>query len=133
MKKYILLFACFAALSLGAAAQTGPSDAPKTKEEKARMKEQQEADLVEAFKAAGLTDAQITSVREALETAGKASKDLKANTTLSEEQKLEAKTKINADKNARLKEIMGADAYRKWNEIRKQQKTRAGQAESAGQ
>lgn len=96
------------------------------------MKEKQEADLTEAFKYAGLSDAQITAVREALDAAGKASKDLKANTALTEEQKLEAKNKINADKNVRLKEIMGADAYSKWNDIRKQQKTRAGQTGSAG-
>ncbi|GAB4094394.1 hypothetical protein [Flaviaesturariibacter terrae] len=124
MKK-ILLLCCFAALSAAAVAQSGPAATPVSKEEKARQKAQQEQDLVDAMKGAGLTDAQMQSVREALETAAAASRELKANATLSEDQKLEAKKKINDDKNARLKEIMGAEAYSKWNNIRKEQKAKA--------
>ncbi|TCZ68603.1 hypothetical protein [Flaviaesturariibacter aridisoli] len=124
MKK-ILLVCCFAVLGATSFAQSGPTDAPVSKEEKARQKARQEQDLNDAFKATGLTDSQVSSVREVLETASKASKELKANTALTEDQKVEAKKKISDDKNTRLKEIMGADTYRKWNEVRKEQKARA--------
>jgi hypothetical protein len=135
VKKQFLLLSCLAALSLGASAQTGKTEATTaaavtqpqlSKEEKAKLKEQQEQELVDAMKGAGLTDAQMKSVREALEAASKAGKDLKANTALTEEQKAEAKKTINSEKNAKLKEIMGAEAYEKWNGIRREQKARAG-------
>ena len=128
MKK-ILLICCLAAFGVAAQAQTTAVQASATtvvsKEEKARQKAQQEQDLADAFKAAGLSDAQITSAREALDAASKANRELKANTSLSDEQKEEAKKKISDEKNARLKEIMGAEAYRKFNAARKEQKARS--------
>ncbi|RYZ19814.1 MAG: hypothetical protein EOO16_18800 [Chitinophagaceae bacterium] len=135
MKKQLLLLAFSAALTLGASAQANTAATPAaskttlSKEEKAKQKEQQERDLSEALQAAGLTDAQSQSVRAVLDASNAASKELKANTSLTEEQKAEAKLKINAEKNTKLKDIMGAENFKKWNEARKQQKARA---EAAG-
>jgi hypothetical protein len=131
MKK-IIIACCFAAFSVTAFAQTTPAATPVSKEEKDRQKAQQEQDLTEAFKTVGLSEAQVTQVREALDLAGKASKELRANTALSEDQKVEAKKKINDDKNTRLKEIMGAGSYKKWNEVRRAQKARTTDAAPAG-
>ena len=76
------------------------------------------------MKAADLSDVQMVKVRAVLDAAGKASKDLAANATLTDDQKKEAKAKITDDKNTKLKEIMGAEGYKKWNDARKAQKKR---------
>jgi LAS superfamily LD-carboxypeptidase LdcB len=130
--RFFLLIA-FAAFATTAGAQTTTTTTTTTeaarpaltKEEKAKVKAQQEQDLTDALKKTGLTDAQQQAVRDALDAANKQNNDLKANTTLTEEQKAEEKKKISDAKNAKLKEIMGADGYRQYNAIRKEQKAKA--------
>ncbi|MDB5253158.1 MAG: hypothetical protein JWP27_2327 [Flaviaesturariibacter sp.] len=131
MKARFLLLAAFAAFATTANAQQAASASTETakpaltKEEKAKIKAQQEQDLAEALKKAGLSDTQQQAVREALDAANKLNNELKANTALTDEQKAEEKKKISDNKNAKLKEIMGEDAYRQYNAIRKEQKAKA--------
>jgi hypothetical protein len=101
------------------------SIAPKkelTKEEKAAQKAKYEADLTAAYKEAELTEEQIASVKSVIDEANKKSNELKNNAALSEEDKKMAKKVITDQKNAKMKEIMGEDKYRKYNEVRKKQK-----------
>ncbi len=107
---------------------TSKSAAPKkelSKEEKAAMKAKQEAELNEALTQAGLTDEQIAKVKTTLSDAGKRSTELKNNSSMSDADKTAAKNKINDEKNAALKEIMGEEKYKKYSAIRKKQKEAA--------
>lgn len=93
-----------------------------SKEEKAAQKAKSEADLMEAYQAAGLTEAQIASCKEAIADANKKTGEIKKNSELSDADKETAKKAIADQKTARLKEIMGEDAYKKYNAVRKKQK-----------
>jgi uncharacterized membrane protein len=138
VKKQLLLLLSCAAMGFAANAQTAtatPAASVETakpalsKEEKAKQKAQQEQDLADAIKGAGLSDDQAKSVHEALDAANKENKALSTDASLTEEQKAAAKKQISDRKNNRLKEIMGSETYKKWNDIRKEQKART----SAGQ
>ena len=77
------------------------SIAPKkelTKEEKAAQKAKYEADLMEAYKEAELSDQQITDVKAAIGEANKKSNELKTNTALSEEDKKTIEEAVKAAK-----------------------------------
>ncbi len=126
MKKIIAL-PIFIFIIGACSAQTTNKDttAPKkelTKEEKAAQKAKYEADLTAAYKEAELTEEQVASVKSVIDEANKKSNELKNNAALSEEDKKMAKKVITDQKNAKMKEIMGEDKYRKYNEVRKRQK-----------
>ncbi len=108
-------------------AQTKDSAQTKelTKEEKAVLKAKNEADVMQAYKDAGLTDAQIASCKEVVNAANQKSNELKKQTSLTDEEKAAAKKIISDEKNAKMKEIMGEDGYRKYNATRKAQKANA--------
>ncbi|MER3465470.1 MAG: hypothetical protein C4329_14750, partial [Chitinophagaceae bacterium] len=99
-----------------------------TKEDKAKLKEQQEKELSESLTTVGLTDKQWKQVKEALDNASKNNSELKNNTALTGEQRTEEKKKISEEKNAHLKEIMGKEKYHQWHQLRKQQKNKAAPA-----
>lgn len=123
MKKLLLTACLFGAFVFSGYAQTDTTAKKElTKEEKAALKAKQEADLNEAYKEAGLTDAQIASCKEAIAEASKKSSELKKNAALSEDDKTAAKKIINDEKNNKLKTIMGEEAYKKYNAVRKRQK-----------
>ncbi|MEP6675871.1 MAG: hypothetical protein ABJA78_11970 [Ferruginibacter sp.] len=94
----------------------------KIKEEKAKTKAKQEEDLTAALKETGLTEDQTKQVRDALAEATLKSNDLKSKTGMDDAAKETEKQKINQDKNAKIKEIMGKEKYSLWNSIRKKQK-----------
>lgn len=126
MKKIIVLpiFVLFTGLCFS---QTASKDsvAPKkelSKEEKASIKAKQEADLMEAYKVAELTEEQISKVKAAIDEANKQYNEIKKNAALSDEDKSSAKKVISDQKTAKLKEIMGIEKYNKYNEVRKKQK-----------
>ncbi len=120
MKKLFLvsLFA-FAICTVSFAQEPGR---PMTKEEKAAAKAKKEQELTEALEGAGLTKDQQKQVRDVLEDAAEKGKEIKNDPKLSEEEKAAKKEAINSAKNDKLKEIMGADKYKIWNQIRKKQK-----------
>jgi len=106
------------------AAVTHAQEAAKvelTKEKKAELKKLKEAHLTSSFTDAGLSAEQITQARAAIESAMQKSNELKADKTISDDEKELKKKAINEEKNSKLKEIMG-DKFKAWNEIRKKQK-----------
>lgn len=121
MKRFIILFSFFL---FAATANLYAQDVAKvelSKEKKAELKKMKEEHLTASFTEVGLTDDQVKQARAAIETSSEKGKELKANTSLSDEAKETMKKAINDEKNTKLKEIMG-DKYKPWNEIRKKQK-----------
>jgi len=136
MKKIITIAFASGLFTLAANAQNVPApakeQAPMSKEDKEKMKVKQEAELVAAFKEAGLTDEQQKQVREAMEASKQKNNLIKKDDALKAEEK-EAKLKAsNDEKNEQLKTIMGADKYKLFNAARKKQKEQdaAGDAKS---
>lgn len=125
MKK--LLFTTLFALGIASFsfAQTGDTK-PMTKEEKAAAKAKTEKDLADSFKEAGFSKEEQNKVRAILEDASEKGKELKNDTTLSDEEKAAKKEAINQEKNAKIKEVIGADKYKLWKSIQKKQKEAAG-------
>ncbi len=127
MKKILVMLMASLMVSAISFAQTKDSAQTKelTKEEKAVLKAKNEADVMQAYKDAGLTDAQIASCKEVVNAANQKSNELKKQTSLTDEEKAAAKKIISDEKNAKMKEIMGEDGYRKYNATRKAQKANA--------
>ena len=84
-------------------AQITPASTTMTKEEKAKMREQQNADLVASFKEAMLTDDQTAKAKEILDVASKQGNELKKNTTLTDAEKEDQKKKLMMKKMQSLK------------------------------
>lgn len=124
MKKVFVTLMLLAGLSFAANAQQ--TEKPQlSKEEKAKLKQKQEDELNAAFKEVGLTEEQIKQYKEVTAEANKKSNAVKADATLTDEQKEAKRKEINSEKNDKLKEIMGADKYKQFNAIRKKQKEAA--------
>jgi crotonobetainyl-CoA:carnitine CoA-transferase CaiB-like acyl-CoA transferase len=127
MKKILVMLMASLMVSAITFAQTKDSAQTKelTKEEKAALKAKSEADVMQAYKEAGLTDAQIASCKEVIDDSNKKSNELKKQTTLTDDEKVAAKKIITDEKNAKMKEIMGTAAYKKYSDVRKAQKANA--------
>mgnify|MGYP001771083635 CR=1 FL=1 len=101
MKKLSLPALAFTAFTFVSNAQTNTAAAAAstavkptlTKEDKAKLKEQQEKELSESLTTVGLTDKQWKQVKEALDNASKNNSELKNNTALTGEQRTEEKKK----------------------------------------
>ncbi len=102
MKK--VLFALLSiSLSVGAIHAQAPSK-PLTAEEKAAIKQQQEADLAAAYKEAGITDEQVAKIKEL-------------------DASFLAKSKeLYAERDSKFSAIIGKDTLKKFNEILKKKK-----------
>lgn len=120
MKK--LIFACtvflFAAATVHAQDKVKPE---MSKEKKAEFKKMKEEHLNASFTEIGLKEDQAKQAREVIQAAMQKSNELKADNTVSEEDKKTKKEAINEEKDTKLKEILG-DKYKAWKEIRKKQK-----------
>lgn len=127
MKKTFVTLMVSLLVSTFAFAQTADTTHKKelTKEEKAALKAKNDAEVMQAYKEAGLTDAQIASCKEVIDAANQKSNELKKNTALTDEQKSAQKKLITDEKNAKMKEIMGVAAYKKYSDVRKAQKANA--------
>ncbi len=95
------------------------------KEEKAKQKIKQEEEMAAALKEVGLSEDQIQQVKLVNTEAGKKSSEIKKDDSLSDEAKKEKNKEVNAEKTKKLKEIMGADKFKQFNDIRKKQKEAA--------
>ena len=99
-----------------------PQEKTMSKEEKAAAKAKKEADLQEVFKTAGLTADEIQKFRTIVEESSALNKTVKADTSLSEEQKT-VKTKENTKaRDAKLKELLGEAKYKALKDEQKAQK-----------
>ena len=121
MKKLFFIALASCTLTIAAHAQTD-STKKITKEERLQMKAQKEAQLNDAIKQLGLTDDQAAQVKNTLNTAQEKNMALRKNTLLDDNAKAEQRKQINQEKNDALKQIMGKDKFKQWNEIRKSQR-----------
>jgi Spy/CpxP family protein refolding chaperone len=123
MKKLLLIASAMFVFAF-AHAQDAPKAEQKqpTKEEKQKMKEKQEAEIAAAFKEIGLTDEQIQQVKTVMDETSKKNGELRKNETLTDDQKKEQMKANNDEKNQKIKDIMGEEKYRQYNQIRKKQK-----------
>ena len=123
MKK--VLIALFFLGSFGFAANAQQADAVKpkmTKEEKAQQKQKDDDNKAAAYKEVGLTADQIAKVTDANTEANKQNGEIRKDATLADDAKKAKLDEISKAKNEKIKEIMGADKYKQFNAIRKQQR-----------
>ena len=127
MKKTFVMLMASLMVSTFTFAQTADSSYKKelTKEEKTALKAKSDAEVMQAYKDAGLSDALIAACKDVVATSNQKSNELKKQTTLTDDEKATAKKIISDEKNAKMKEIMGEDGYRKYNATRKSQKANA--------
>jgi hypothetical protein len=127
--KYLLttiMAICFAFTGVQAQeTNKAPQEKTLSKEEKAAAKAKKEADLMEAFKTAGLTEDEQQIYRTIMEESSAFGKALKADTTLSEEEKAVKSKEYGKAKAARLKEILGTEKYKALKEVQNAQKEAA--------
>lgn len=120
MKKIIFTAIVISAFTISAYSQK--PDLKPSKQQKADIKAEQDSLLNETLNQLDLSKDDAKQVKQILKDATKKSSDLKKDTTLTIEEKAAKKEEITAEKNAKLKQLMGAEKYRQWNAIRKQQK-----------
>ena len=102
-----------------------PQEKTMSKEDKAAAKAKKESDLLEAFKTAGVTDEEQQKVRAIMEESSAFGKALKADASLSEEEKTVKSKEYGKAKDARLKELLGAEKYKAFKDVQKTQKEAA--------
>lgn len=102
-----------------------PQEKTASKEDKAAAKAKKENDLLEAFKTAGVTEAEQLKVRAIMDENSAFGKTLKADASLSEEDKKAKNKEYYNVSNGKLKEILGANKYKAFKDIQKAQKEAA--------
>ena len=102
-----------------------PQEKTASKEDKAAAKAKKESDLLEAFKTAGITDEEQQKVRAIMDESSAFGKALKADASLSEEEKTAKSKEYGKAKDARLKELLGAEKYKAFKDVQKAQKEAA--------
>ncbi len=129
MKKLFVTLFAFTTLSISTNAQDAPAASPQpparkmmSAEEREAMKVKQEAELVEAFKRADLTDEQQIKARAVLDEARAKGRETNMNQELSMEDKQAKNKEINIKRDAQLMEIMGEPKFKAYQQIRKAQR-----------
>jgi len=128
MKKITLVLAGFlltAATSFAQDANTSTTKPELSKEEKTKLKQKQDEEMMSAYKEVGLTEDQIKLVKDANTEAWKKSNEIRKDAALTEDAKKEKLKEISTEKNEKIKAIMGADTYKLFSAIRKKQKEAA--------
>jgi hypothetical protein len=125
MKKilFTLLSVCMMAIVANAQTPELSKEAKaELKEAKAKQKQLTNDNIEKALKQVGVSDTEIATFKETLQTYSTKGNEIKKDATLSEADK-EARLKANAEeKNAKLKALIGEDKYKEFNKIRKEQK-----------
>lgn len=130
MKKTVIVFVlsifCATAINAQTPATTAPAGQeakPKmTKEEREKQKLKEEENFNAAVKELGLTETQAQQLKEINSEAKKKRADLKKEESLSEEDKKAKGKEISTEANNKIKELIGADKLKQYNEIKKKQK-----------
>jgi hypothetical protein len=102
-----------------------PQEKTVSKEDKAAAKAKKESDLLDAFKTAGVTEDEQQKVRAIMEESSAFGKALKADASLSEEEKTAKSKEYGKAKDARLKELLGLEKYKAFKDVQKAQKEAA--------
>ncbi len=103
-------------------ANKAPQEKTISKEERASAKVKKEADLMEAFKTAGLTEDEQQKFRSIMEESSAFGKSLKADATLSDEEKAAKSKEYSKAKEGKIKELLGVEKYKALKEVQKAQK-----------
>ena len=125
MKKVLLAICTVFVLSFAVQAQTADAAKAEKQAKKVAMdkyKQLQNDNIDKALKEVGASAEQAVTFKASLKDFGTQSSEVKKDESIDDktrEQKLEA---IMAEKNAKLSEIIGADKYKAFNKIRKEQK-----------
>ncbi|MCX6171330.1 MAG: hypothetical protein NT048_00645 [Flavobacterium sp.] len=106
-------------------ANKAPQEKTISKEERASAKVKKEADLMEAFKTAGLTEDEQQKYRSIMEESSAFGKSLKADATLSDEEKAAKSKEYSKAKEGKIKELLGVEKYKALKEVQKAQKEAA--------
>ncbi len=132
MKKIFVSLLVAASIFATAQAQTSATipDATQdksamTRADKEGTKAKKEADLMEAFTKAGLTTAEQEKARAILTEFNDKTKPIKADASLSEDDKKAKLDAIYQERNEQLKAAMGADKYKAFKAAQKAQKEAA--------
>ena len=102
-----------------------PQEKTMSKEDKATAKAKKESDLLDAFKTAGVTDEEQQKVRVIMEENSAFGKALKADASLSDEDRKAKNKEYYNVSNGKLKEILGAEKYKAFKDVQKAQKEAA--------
>ena len=102
-----------------------PQEKTMSKEDKATAKAKKESDLLEAFKTAGITDEEQQKVRVIMDENAAFGKTLKADVSLSDEDRKAKNKEYYNVSNGKLKEILGAEKYKAFKDVQKAQKEAA--------
>jgi hypothetical protein len=102
-------------------ANKAPQEKTLSKEDKAAAKAKKEADLMIAFKTAGLTEEEQQKYRAIMEESSAFGKSLKADATLTDEQKAEKAKEYGKAKDGRIKDLLGVEKYKALKEVQKSQ------------
>jgi hypothetical protein len=104
--------------------------APTAKENKIKQKQQKEQDFNDAITAININADQQATLRDLFKSSDQELRDLKGNTTLTQEQRDAKKAEILSTRSAKLKKILGEEKFKLWNSIRNKQKAAANSNES---
>ena len=102
-----------------------PQEKTASKDDKAAAKAKKESDLLDAFKIAGITDEEQQKVRVIMDENAAFGKTLKADTSLSDEDRKAKNKEYYNVSNGKLKEIIGAEKYKAFKDAQKAQKEAA--------
>ena len=126
MKKILFTIASVLIIAVAANAQDAAKvDKAAAKQAKEQMKQKQAEELDKAIKDAGISSDVAGKFKETMTAYGAKSSEVKKDASLTDAQKEEKLKEITEEKNTKLKEIVGADKYKEFNKIRKQQKEAA--------
>ena len=102
-----------------------PQEKTASKDDKAAAKAKKESDLLDAFKIAGITDEEQQKVRVIMDENAAFVKTLKADTSLSDEDRKAKNKEYYNVSNGKLKEIIGEEKYKAFKDAQKAQKEAA--------
>ncbi len=132
MKKIFFLLLTTVILGTVSAQTTASTDTKletkmMTKAEKQAAKEKKESDLVAAFKTAGMSTEEQAMIRASIDVANEKTKPIKADASLSPEDKVTKVAAIAQDRNEEMKTILGKEKYKAFKDAQKAQKEAAKQ------
>jgi hypothetical protein len=103
-------------------ADVSKADKAADKEAKAKAKEKENKEIDDAFKQAGITEAEAIRFKATTQIYSAKSSEIRKNAALSEEEKATQLKANMEEKNTKLKEIVGEEKYKAYNKVRKAQK-----------
>ncbi len=124
MKKILFTVASVFIIAVSTNAQTDVATTNKAanKQAKEQVKQKQNEEVEKALKDAGIPEDKAAQFKETMKLYATKSSEVRKDASLTDEQRKEKIKALNQEKNAKLSEIAGADKYKEFNKIRKQQK-----------